>query len=732
MMKKFYSVLFLSFFLLVAKQAFTQRQDNSTPVSWRFNHDEKQAIHLITIPKPEIKSLPESHEKAFQFAEEVNLVEDFFALANKQKLGNWNVYQLEISAPEAKSVSLNFTKFKTSKNGKLWVFHPENLNLRGGYHSSLNKNSETFAIAPIKGNRLVIEYAEPLDEPFEAEIVIQSVMYGFEDVFGWMQTRNFGSSGSCNININCPDGDDWQLHKRSVAMILTANNSRICTGALINNNANDGTPYFLTAKHCNVQINAIVMFNYESPDCGNIDGNTMQTVQGCEKVAEWAPSDFTLLKLLDTPPVEYTTYFSGWSAVPEPKFSAVTIHHPRGDIKKISSDENQLDIAVYSGVDTTRNHWKINTWEKGTTEPGSSGSPLFDANKRIIGQLHGGMATCANSINDYYGMFYYSWTGGGQPENSLQPWLDPDNTGTLVNDGYNPNISLFDNDLSITKAILQENNTCEAMVYPVFLVSNLGNNAVQRFKISCAGMEVDTTLTILPFNTKPIPFKGIPLKIGNNQLIAEVKLIAPAPDQFPVNDTIKFTVIRNAGERVRIIINTDNFGSETSWELFDADNQLVANGNGYAGNQTYEHKLCLTPGCYNFTIYDSDGDGMCCTGGDGSYQIIDKKGNILASGGSFQSSETKQICVPFYTQNFEDVAVFPNPAVSELNVLISGQVAGKEGSIAISDMQGKVVYNYSGKLKYLNNFDVSNLSSGVYGIKIVSGEFIRKKKFVKL
>lgn len=729
---KFYSVFFLWFFVTGAFNVFAQRQDNSMPISWANNQNQKNNIKVLKIERPEVKPASKEQDKALQFAEVVDLNSDFFEMATKTELGNTNLYQLEINAPGAKSIGLNFTLFKTSKNGKLWVYNPDNMHVRGGFHSSLNKNAETFATAPVKGERLMVEYAAPVGENSEAKIVIQSVLYGYEDIFGLMQARNFGSSGGCNININCPEGDDWQLHKRAVAMILTANNSRICTGALINNHNHDGTPYFLTARHCNVQSNAIVMFNYESPDCGNIDGNTAQTLQGCEKVAEWAPSDFTLLKLLDSPPLEYTTYFSGWSATPEPKFSAATIHHPRGDIKKISMDDNQLDIAVYSGADTTRNHWKINTWEKGTTEPGSSGSPLFDINKRIIGQLHGGMATCANSINDYYGMFAYSWTGGGQPENSLQPWLDPNYTGVLECDGFNPNLSLFDNDLSITKAVLEESSTCEAMIYPIFLVTNLGNSAAQSFKIRCAGIEIDTAIVIQPFNTKPIPFKGVPLNIGMNQLLAVVILKSPGPDQYPVNDTIKFSVTRNAGERVRIMINTDNYGSETSWELFDAENQLVANGNGYAGNQTYEHKLCLTSGCYAFTIYDSDGDGMCCAAGEGSYQIIDKKGNVLASGGNFQNSETKQICLPFYSPNFEDVVVFPNPVIAEANMLISGLVAGKEGTIVISNMQGEVVYNYSGKLKYLNNFDVSNLSSGVYGIKVMAGEFIRKKKFVKI
>ena len=74
-------------------------------------------------------------------------------------------------------------------------------------------------------------------------------------------------------------------------------------------------------------------------------------------------------------------------------------------------------------------HWRVADWEDGTTEPGSSGSPLFDADHRIVGQLHGGEASCSYNVNDYYGKFSTSWNNG------LSGWLDPNNTGTLVLDG---------------------------------------------------------------------------------------------------------------------------------------------------------------------------------------------------------------------------------------------------------------------------------------------------------
>ncbi|MCA9297224.1 MAG: hypothetical protein KC983_11920, partial [Phycisphaerales bacterium] len=68
----------------------------------------------------------------------------------------------------------------------------------------------------------------------------------------------------------------------------------------------------------------------------------------------------------------------------------------------------------------------------GTTEPGSSGSPLYNQDHQIIGQLHGGFAACGNDDSDWYGKFSVSWTGGGSSSTRLRDWLDPDSTGTLV------------------------------------------------------------------------------------------------------------------------------------------------------------------------------------------------------------------------------------------------------------------------------------------------------------
>src|SRR5690606_25999098 len=132
---------------------------------------------------------------------------------------------------------------------------------------------------------------------------------------------------------------------RSVAMIIVNGNAS-CTGQLINNCANDGTPYFLTARHCaqflNFNVtNWVYRFNWESPICNeNLNGPTNQTVSGSTLLVHDEATDVMLLELNTTPPASYDVFYSGWNRSSTPATNVTAIHHPSGDIKKISF-ENQ-------------------------------------------------------------------------------------------------------------------------------------------------------------------------------------------------------------------------------------------------------------------------------------------------------------------------------------------------------------------------------------------------------
>ena len=99
---------------------------------------------------------------------------------------------------------------------------------------------------------------------------------------------------------------------------------------------------------------------------------------------------------------------------------------------------------------------------------------------------------------------------------------------------------------------------------------------------------------------------------------------------------------------VTVTINFDNYPEETSWLVTDANSVTVTSDGPYVGQpdgSTVTEEVCLTDGCYVFTINDAFGDGICCSFGNGSYSVADANGNILASGAEFVSSESTQFCV---------------------------------------------------------------------------------------
>jgi hypothetical protein len=167
------------------------------------------------------------------------------------------------------------------------------------------------------------------------------------------------------------------------------------------------------------------------------------SISGATDKAKNAASDFWLMQLSSTPPQNYNPYYAGWNRTTDNSITGkvVGIHHPAGDIKKISWSTLGVTTTTYLQTSTPgdASHWRITSWSDGTTtEGGSSGSPLFDPQGRIIGQLHGGYADCGNTSSDWYGKLGVSWTGGGTDATRLSTWLDPTNTGVTTLEGFDP------------------------------------------------------------------------------------------------------------------------------------------------------------------------------------------------------------------------------------------------------------------------------------------------------
>ena len=238
----------------------------------------------------------------------------------------------------------------------------------------------------------------------------------------------------------------------------------------MNNTSYDGTPYIITAEHClNNQYYAdrsVFQFNYESAACFGENGPLNMSLGGATLITHGDSIDFSLVELVHIPPASYGVYYAGWDRTTFQTNSTVTIHHPFGDVKKISMDEDIPSIPLtqnevpYSGLEDYHyfSYWWVRQWDVGSTEGGSSGGPLFNQARRVIGTLSGGIASCGDSVDydsesdrtifnlapnrdDYFTQFGMAWDHEEAKGNALKPWLDPVNSGAEILSGYNPSSS---------------------------------------------------------------------------------------------------------------------------------------------------------------------------------------------------------------------------------------------------------------------------------------------------
>ncbi|MGM0650854.1 MAG: T9SS type A sorting domain-containing protein, partial [Bacteroidota bacterium] len=283
------------------------------------------------------------------------------------------------------------------------------------------------------------------------------------------RVNGFGDSGDCNVNVNCAEGANWQEKKQGVALIYipAGMGGGFCSGSLVNNTANDGTPYFLTAYHCGANETNHdqweFYFNFESPTCTDPAAEPdYDVIIGADKLAagsDESGSDFLLLELLTTPPSGYEVYYNGWDLTESNMYSGVTIHHPSADVKKISTYTEHPVQATWSGAMVNAHlelNWSATTTGHGVTEGGSSGAPLFNANGLLVGTLTGGTSGC-NTLDspDYFGRFSYHWDmNGTEFENQLAPWLDPLNTGMTVCPPYPDSIGMVNAGFEISDTLI--------------------------------------------------------------------------------------------------------------------------------------------------------------------------------------------------------------------------------------------------------------------------------------
>lgn len=769
--------------LLSVSSLFSQTTNLGGPISWRGKLDPKIQVPKQKMPgfdmatvqaEDAVNDLAKDQPWRFGYKYQTN-----FSLENSGvwvDLPNGNrVWRLEIIAPGAMTMNLLLDNVHIPTGAHLYLSDIERTNRVGAYTERNNHPSKELGTELIHGDHMVVEYYEPKSVIGQGSFTITDVVHGYRslNIIQERLLKGLNDSGGCNIDVNCPRNAanwynlSWEDQIRSVAMIVVNGNGS-CTGALINNTCNDGTPYFLTANHClgGGTSNWAFRFNWNSPasDLGCSDGANQsanpgppydQTANGATTLVSGTQADHALLRI-DNMTVQdaegWDAFYAGWNR--EDTENAITgvvgIHHPRGDVKKIcradEGNSNNISHSNQGGASV----WFMSSWNEGVTEPGSSGSPLFDQNGRIIGQLYGGGAACAGNVNngqpDFYGRLGVSWGLG------IDNYLAPSSCGTapLVLDGYNPGGPTPPDNAGIAGIISPNGNSCGSlMINPVVTLRNYGGNDLTSVTITYnidggTNQTFNWTGTLAPLGTVDVSLPAINSTTGAHTFNSSTSNPNSTSDTDATNDasSSNFT-LTEGGVLSELTLNTDCWGYETYWELRDDQNTVVYSGGnstgiapggsqgasaGDAGAYTNETTIteawCLAEACYDFVIFDDYGDGIaggigCQT--TGSY-TIEGNGQILVNGDpEFENSVTSNFCLiddaSLNEFSLNDFKIYPNPNNGQFNLEVLNS-KGNISTVFVTDLTGRTIFSLN-EISAKMNINISNAASGTYLLHIV-------------
>ncbi len=729
------------YFLLIGILTQAQVTNEGKPMSWKLRNMEQVAP--INMPEFDLKALQEE-DKANEGRKDIpwRFGHEFIVDYNLSNSGSWytqpdgsRIWRIRFYSEGAKTMNFLFSDFYMPKGATLYLYSNDHKDLLGAYDSRQNNEEHVLGTWLVEGDDIWLEYYEPADVAGQGELEIFKLIHGYRTGESYLKsTESLNGSGACNYDVDCVIPDIQALkdiNKKAVAMIVTGG-SGFCSGALVNNTNNDGTPYFLTANHCYSNPSQWAFrFNWISPIpvCASNTNSTnstafLQTASGATLKARRAASDFCLVEITANLPSDWDLVWAGWDRSDIAPASTFGIHHPSGDIMKTCRDYNPPTKLSNGGEFM----WQINDWDLGVTEGGSSGSPLFDNNGRIIGQLYAGTAACNgttdNGGQDIYGRFGISWDQGSILTQRLKEWLDPANTNALTLDYY-PQAATYATDAQVAIVNLGD-DPCTTAISPVVKITNGGTNQLNSVQV-----------TYQLNDNEPVVYNWIgSLTTGQNEdiTIAEMTTEENGENTFTVtlsqpngiadenteNDVATETFDINVYPLadVDFALLTDNFGSDTSWQLTDQNGNVLTSGSNYDSNQSFSQVFSLPGGCYTFTINDSYGDGICCASGNGNYSLT-TGGVTIIEGGNFEDSESVTFSLdpnlavtqPAFKNAFK---VYPNPSSGIFNIIVDEASAI---NYQLYNMLGQVVVG--GKFTTgESKLDISSAADGIYMLQV--------------
>ena len=723
------TTIFIFIFTLAANfQILAQINEGGMPVSFTMQKhgiDLDENYEIKNFEQPNMDQVHDEDLKAEEKGRPYRVAINTPININMAHAGTWTnlgdgnkIWRLGIHIPNAKALNIYFSdKISIPEGGKLHAYNQKHSQYVGAY---THLTDQFKAIEMIEGDLLTLEYFMPASSNIIPNFNIESAGYFYRGVgeriafFANGRAVDDNRADACQVDVACSEIQGWESQRDAVVKytFVVNNSTYLCSGAVINNTAVDCTPYLLSANHCGEPTSSTQIadhtwyFNYQRPSCsvGNTNpynGAQSQTMQGGTLKAsselgthtttntnQVAGSDFVLIELNNTIPTTYNAYYAGWNRSTSGSGSGVGIHHPSGDEKKVSTYTTALSTTTYNSG-WTGAHWQV-YWAAtanghGVTEGGSSGSPLFNASKQIVGHLSGGASYCnATNQPDLYGKFNKAWNlDGNSITAQLKPWLDPNNTGvTSLGGTYAPCGSSGNNYCTATSA------QCDEFIKNITLggISNTTNcNYYSHYwQNQPVGVEIGLSY-LLQINTGIVS--------DTNSFFFEGDQLAAWMDWNNDGD------FEDSGEQ--ILSHTFSMASSLPQQAI-----ITVPLNAHIGETRMRVRI----------TYDVATEGPISPCGTSSYgEVEDYQIKIINPALSIQDENSPT-----------NILIYPNPSTGVFNLNVS-DLGAPIYKINIINTQGAIVST----LNIANNkqqIDLSALAKGIYFVHLLSNEktYVRK------
>lgn len=661
-------------------------------------------------------SLDGRHNPRISVKQEVNISGKDGILIKKS---NFSLWKFALESEGAKSLSIRFKDTHLPEKAIMFIYNKDTRFIVGPIHSDNFRNG-SFRSDYINGDRVEISIFLPslVDT---VGLRINFYDYGFIPLNSL--TNLFASSLECNVNVACDEGNGWECQINSVCVVYD-DEGRPCSGSLVNNACCDLSQYILSANHClsgNVD-DFLFRFNWQTPDCENGESAPTEwvTYLGAETIASWGSTDFILFEMSQRIRSEDRISFAGWDRRNIIPAEVTMIHHPRGDVKKITFNENPvlenntitsidglIILAPQHSLRVTLNQTGGNDF--GILQRGSSGGPWFNNERRIIGHTSLGQtpSSCNLERDALAGRFFNSWTGGGTPNSRLQNWLGNSTNPNTMDcmdhpfvDGLNflcetpANFTLINSIMPCVKNINWEvepphlfNSPATGSGQSANLVRNLNANGPANIEFVLSSEDCEDAVVEHSFWVgKPIVTTSIEYPIiCLNQFEEMVILESPGATSYNLQSL------------------SPNVWISTNTPIPNMPFTIIGNQLGY-------HQLLLTV------------TNEC--GSSSSKIYVD----VVRCGGGFGLKKPSEASLADEIK----IDLFPNPAKNTINISYSTTINNNTGAnIAIFSSEGRLVRTVASNGGTLL-IDLADLPSGMYIIKIEINGNLFHEKIIKI